>query len=1163
VRIVSRAEDLFHTANYSVLVHRRSSDASLISLVCGVTLINSTGVLGGNFESVLREDQRVGVVLCTAKANHPSASVRYRLTVGSATSDGGAWTNVSSQSPWSTPKLILNFEANLIEFRVTSEDGNTNMYSVKLFVLLDSATLVSLHPVNASWPSLLPPFHSATINYTLVLSNNQDVLSLVAVRSHSRTNYSYSFSTVDEFNPTAAPVPILVNSLLSSSNETAPLLIPEGDSLIYIHLIAEDGNAERTYTVRVHRISSSSSLAGLSCSACGDHGTDNRPNQPAGNGSARAVGLQPSFHNATLSYSLISPAALSPLRFVVFPSRLLSVLRVELNGALIAGPLQGSSPLLINVGPMLFGNNTLLLNVRSEAGDTTTVYNVSIYRLSADAAVATCIPGVTAVQQQPMQWQPDGANHRFSFAANVSQVSLSLTPRSNVARSLDYSLDAGVHWINATRAVNAAGVPLFSIPNITLPLGSTLLRILVQAEDETLRSYTVRLHRLDSNTALVQLDCQPLMAPLSLAGINTTDPSVTQHQLSAVAPPNTPTLRCNMVAASVGATIQLCNYDNAATLPLAVPQCQFGASFNFSATTPLVNFATTLLEVRVTAEDAVHVRNFFVRVHVLSDDRWLSWLTIEIDGVARQLAPPFNPMQDEYRVFVDRDDNPNVDTMQWPSVLMAAAVQPTSNISVLNSDGSLQPLIAAATSVVNTSSVLQLRVTSEIGSTSDVRVTIHPVSRLVFRCAGSRNLSDLVPVGVPSETAMDCMVQTPSNAKPFGGSFVLLVQLFAENRRWMRNIATLTAVSGTSLWTSVPFDSPSIVAAGKKFTVEFSLSGQAAHQFTAPSNVSFALLDVPLWSMQQRGLNGTGGITGGFVAIQPSLRAGERNYSSVLGDTYDFLELGMTMQPVDDSTVFHANDAFAVRQREDDETRRQSLFANDPAQLALSRKEDPRDAQQLKAPNSTLFIRMLPGQNQLKLRWPLLGEATLLIWNGKDVVPPVAQLALYNSPQDRNVLQGSSLQLGTQLLSLDPAIRLDDLSFEWSSPSHPQLQLIGGTRPAATSSAHANRAAVTSPPAGELWVNGSLLSTGSYTFSVLVTDRHPGHRSAKDGGPVTASASLSVVVLSRRDFVALGCEFARDAITGLCLPCPQGAYCPGGQIISNKRAHRQCSMSLR
>jgi hypothetical protein len=519
-------------------------------------------------------------------------------------------------------------------------------------------------------------------------------------------------------------------------------------------------------------------------------------------------------------------------------------------------------------------------------------------------------------------------------------------------------------------------------------------------------------------------------------------------------------------------------------------------------------------------------------------------------------------------VFVDRDDNPNVDTMQWPSVLMAAAVQPTSNISVWNSDGSLQPLGAAASSVVNTSSVLQLRVTSEIGSISDVRVTIHAVSHLEFRCSGSRNPSDLVPVGVVSESPIDCVIQTPSNVKAIAGGIALRIQLIAENGRWLKDVATLTAASGANLWASVSFESPSLVAAGKTFTVGFSLSGQAAHQFMAPSNVTFALLDLPLWSMQQRGLNGTGGTTGGFVNIQRSLRGRELNYSSVMGDMYDVLELRMMMHSIDELVLFHENDAFAAQQREEDETRRQMLFANDPVQLALSRNEDPRDAQQLKSPNSTLFVRLLTGRNQLKMHWLQLGSVTLHVWNGIDVAPPVAQLTLYTSRRDRNVMQGSSLQLGTQLLSLDPRTRLEDLSYEWSSPSHPQLQLIGGARPGSApsgnSSSHVGLGM--SPSAGELWVDGTLLSTpGSYTFSVLVTDRQPGRRSSKDGGPVAASASISVTVLSRRDFLALGCEFTRDELTGLCIPCPQGASCPGGQSSAQQtRNHTdfaQCRVS--
>jgi hypothetical protein len=402
---------------------------------------------------------------------------------------------------------------------------------------------------------------------------------------------------------------------------------------------------------------------------------------------------------------------------------------------------------------------------------------------------------------------------------------------------------------------------------------------------------------------------------------------------------------------------------------------------------------------------------------------------------------------------------------------------------------------------------------------------------------------------------MDCKVQTLSDAKPVGGDITLLLQILAEDGTWLRDVATLTAEGGANVWTSVSVGAPSIAAAGKTFTVGFALSGSAAHQFIAPPNVSFPLLDVPLLSMRHRGVSATSGPTGVFASVQPSLHASQNNYSSILGDTYDLLELRFTVHVVDDLTVFHENDAFAARQMVDDEWRRQIEFAHDPELLTMSRFHDPADAQHLSAPNSTLLIGMLPGRNQFKLRWEFFGEVMLHVWNGADVAQPAVQIVLYNSPDHRNVMQGTPIWLGTQLLSLDPLTRLEDLSFEWSSPSHPHLQLIGGTHPGASASGHSNRATVASPPAGELWVNGSMLSIpGSYTFTVLVTDRHPGHRSAKDGGVVTASASVIVVVLARRDFIALGCEFTRDELTGLCLPCPQGAYCPGGQIISNKRA---------
>jgi len=302
-----------------------------------------------------------------------------------------------------------------------------------------------------------------------------------------------------------------------------------------------------------------------------------------------------------------------------------------------------------------------------------------------------------------------------------------------------------------------------------------------------------------------------------------------------------------------------------------------------------------------------------------------------------------------------------------------------------------------------------------------------------------------------------------------------------------------------------------------------------------------------LLSMQVAGLSAAG-VPAAPVTVAPALHASVRNFSCVLGGTYPSLRIRLDLQSADSLYVRHDGDAFAARLAQDDES----------------------NTQHLSWPHTTLTVRMLPGYNRLKLNWEVLGAYHLNVWNGAEVAPPQVRLVLPDTRGALSVLRGSPLRLQAQIVSVDSRTALSDLTYEWYSPSHPGLQLVG--RPLNSSSGSSDptdEATVTGVDfsthadssgtdhvvthrmvavlnGGELWVNGSeLAGLGRYTFAVRVIDSYPGHRTTDHQQPVMAEASITLDVLARRSLVSLGCEFIRDS-SGQCAPCPEGAYCPGG-----------------
>jgi len=420
VCVMSEAEDGVSNSTYLLVLHRRSNDTALASLVCSATQINASfAVEQRSYVRSVLAAHRVAAVRCSApprfegQGSYPGAVVEHRLTTGATSSTGGsgAWLSVSADGQWLTDPLLLDWADNLLELRVTAEDGNADVYDVQLYVASDDATLAQL-TVSAA-PMLLPvplspPFQPLTNFYDVLLESTQVWVNVTTSLSHWRASILYSLRDWDDRKPGAAPLSRMEAVPFPPDNSTGELSLAELDSTLEINVQSEDLTATRSYKIYIYRAPVVPYILELECSACGAFGTDDRTGMPTGPINTRASGLTPPFANSTLSYAMTVDTDNDTLTFSVYPQSQQSTLTAVLDDVVVAEPASGSSPLVLNVAlPM--GDSILVLAVRSETGNVELNYTVHAHVLSNDALLTDCLPSVQPVEQQPAQWIPISA----------------------------------------------------------------------------------------------------------------------------------------------------------------------------------------------------------------------------------------------------------------------------------------------------------------------------------------------------------------------------------------------------------------------------------------------------------------------------------------------------------------------------------------------------------------------------------------------------------------------------------------------------------------------------------------------------------------------------------------------------------------------------------
>lgn len=132
--------------------------------------------------------------------------------------------------------INLQEESNLIEIKVTAEDGaSTKVYTVEVYrKKLDNS--VELANINISPGKLVPAFKRSVLNYTVTVENKAEKITITPIKGHEKQTIQ---AKANGYIITDGP-PYISN-------------LNEGANSFELKVIAEDGITEQTYHIKVTR----------------------------------------------------------------------------------------------------------------------------------------------------------------------------------------------------------------------------------------------------------------------------------------------------------------------------------------------------------------------------------------------------------------------------------------------------------------------------------------------------------------------------------------------------------------------------------------------------------------------------------------------------------------------------------------------------------------------------------------------------------------------------------------------------------------------------------------------------------------------------------------------------------------------------------------------
>jgi|GEM_PF-125238 len=424
ITTVVTAQDGSTTQTYTLTVTRAASNVATLA-----SLVPSAGTLSPIFAS--------GTNNYTETVPFSTSSITITPTV-SLTGETLSINGVSVLSGNASSSIALNVGLNTISILVTAPDGITTQ-TYTLSVSRSASTDASLSGLTTSTGTLNPVFASATLNYTVSVSNPTTSISLTPTTTSNLASVKVNGITV------------------ASGSATASIPLSIGSNTITTVVTAQDGTTTQTYTLTVSRSASTdATLSSLTTSA----GT-----------------LSPVFTSGTINYTESVPNTISSITLT--PTTTSNVATVKVNGvSVVSGTASNSIPLNI-------GSNTITTVVTAQDGTTTQTYTLTVSR---SASTDATLSGLTTSAGTLSPVFASGTiNYTETVPNTTSAITITPTTSSNFA----------------TVTVNGNAVSSGNASNsISLNVGSNTIHTIVTAQDRiTTQNYTITVFRTGSSIA--------------------------------------------------------------------------------------------------------------------------------------------------------------------------------------------------------------------------------------------------------------------------------------------------------------------------------------------------------------------------------------------------------------------------------------------------------------------------------------------------------------------------------------------------------------------------------------------------------------------------------------------------------------------------------------
>ncbi|MBN2532363.1 MAG: cadherin-like beta sandwich domain-containing protein [Spirochaetales bacterium] len=402
-----------------------------------------------------------------------------------------------------------------------------------------------------------PGFNPEIASYTLTLPDAVETIAVTAWKAHPESAM--------ELRPDDSPWQEIASGIASE-----PLNLVTGIIVIEIKVTAND-STENIYTITVTRLSADSCLDSLTISS----GT-----------------LDPAFKQEILQYNTTIDSGVESVTVTATASHPAAGLEVKVNNGKWAALLSGSPSDALTMNE---GQNTVQIRVTAEDASTT-MYTLSIYRLSSNAGLAT-------LKLSSGSLTPAFHASVFSYTTDIpnKETVVSITPTADhTGATIRVRANDGT-WEDVASGT-ASGF-------FSMDVGENTVEIEVTAEDTSVQLYTVIIIRLPSDNAY--------LSGFALSA-GTLKPTFSKFQKSYSASLFESSLTVTPEKEHAGAIIEI--RINGGTWQSVLSGNPYGSL--------ALDIGSNTIEVRVTAEDGITTRIYTISVYRNNEN------TLDLSGLA-------------------------------------------------------------------------------------------------------------------------------------------------------------------------------------------------------------------------------------------------------------------------------------------------------------------------------------------------------------------------------------------------------------------------------------------------------------------------------------------------------------------------------------------------